>query len=108
MGFCPKCRTEYRPEFDKCSDCNQDLVDALPVEHINDQKPNLKLVTIATYSNMPEAELALNYLKNEGIECDIFCDNAGGWRNDLSFTRGIDIVVSEENVSQALKIIGSI
>jgi hypothetical protein len=30
--FCPQCRVEYRPGFTQCSDCDLDLVDALPQE----------------------------------------------------------------------------
>lgn len=28
--FCPQCRVEYRPGFTHCTDCDVDLVDALP------------------------------------------------------------------------------
>ena len=28
--FCPQCRAEYRPGFTHCTDCDVDLVDALP------------------------------------------------------------------------------
>jgi len=30
--FCPQCKAEYRPGFSRCSDCEVDLVDILPVE----------------------------------------------------------------------------
>jgi hypothetical protein len=30
--YCPKCRTEYRPGFTRCSDCHADLVHDLPAE----------------------------------------------------------------------------
>jgi hypothetical protein len=30
--FCPQCRVEYRPGFTYCTDCDVDLVDALPQE----------------------------------------------------------------------------
>jgi HSP20 family molecular chaperone IbpA len=30
--FCPQCHVEYRPGFLRCSDCDVDLVDALPSE----------------------------------------------------------------------------
>ena len=30
--FCPQCKAEYRPGFSRCSDCEVDLVDHLPVE----------------------------------------------------------------------------
>lgn len=30
--FCPQCRVEYRPGFTRCTDCDVDLVEALPQE----------------------------------------------------------------------------
>src|SRR6266851_5176436 len=30
--FCPKCKVEYRPGFIRCSDCEVDLVEELPME----------------------------------------------------------------------------
>lgn len=30
--FCPQCRVEFRPGFTRCTDCDVDLVDALPFE----------------------------------------------------------------------------
>src|SRR5689334_16565117 len=30
MPFCPRCRSEYRPGFSRCADCDVALVDALP------------------------------------------------------------------------------
>jgi len=30
--FCPACRVEYRPGFNRCSDCDVELVDCLPEE----------------------------------------------------------------------------
>ena len=30
--WCPKCRAEYREGFDKCADCNVDLVKKAPAE----------------------------------------------------------------------------
>lgn len=30
--FCPQCKTEYRPGFDRCADCGIGLVAELPVD----------------------------------------------------------------------------
>jgi hypothetical protein len=30
--FCPQCKAEYRPGFTRCSDCDVDLVERLPLE----------------------------------------------------------------------------
>jgi hypothetical protein len=32
MPFCPECRTEYRPGFDRCADCGAVLVERLEPE----------------------------------------------------------------------------
>jgi hypothetical protein len=32
MRFCPNCRVEYRPGFSRCTDCEVDLVDGLPLK----------------------------------------------------------------------------
>lgn len=34
--FCPKCRAEYRPGFTRCSDCEMDLVELLPLPNPQD------------------------------------------------------------------------
>jgi len=37
--FCPECRAEYRPGFTRCSDCDVDLVHALPEPDTRAPKP---------------------------------------------------------------------
>ncbi len=34
--FCPKCRSEYRPGFTRCADCDVSLVDELPTGDTGD------------------------------------------------------------------------
>lgn len=41
MKYCPKCKSEYRDGFNACSDCNIELVDAIPYEQ--DRKSRLGL-----------------------------------------------------------------
>jgi hypothetical protein len=36
--YCPKCRTEYRPGFTRCSDCLVNLVHELPAEELEEEK----------------------------------------------------------------------
>ena len=31
--FCPECRAEYRPGFTRCSDCDVELVSAIPAQN---------------------------------------------------------------------------
>lgn len=34
--FCPRCKTEYRPGFERCADCGVALVQGLPAEDADD------------------------------------------------------------------------
>ena len=36
--YCPRCRTEYRPGFARCSDCSVDLVHELPAEELEEEQ----------------------------------------------------------------------
>jgi hypothetical protein len=37
--FCPQCKSEYRPGFTRCADCDLELVDDLPAQAIVTQAP---------------------------------------------------------------------
>ena len=47
--FCPLCKAEYRPGFTRCSDCDVDLVETLPLEP---SKPAPKFVDYAEYTEV--------------------------------------------------------
>jgi len=36
--FCPQCKAEYRPGFTRCTDCDVDLVEALPITSETDEE----------------------------------------------------------------------
>ena len=36
MPFCPRCKSEYRPGFSRCADCDVELVAALPTPQAGD------------------------------------------------------------------------
>ena len=62
--FCPQCHVEYRPGFTRCTDCDVDLVDALPQE----PEPALEANRIIWIGDSQETCVALCLrLKNEGI-----------------------------------------
>jgi hypothetical protein len=61
--FCPKCKSEYRAGFTRCSDCSVPLVDRLPHrEHV------AELVRVRSFSNDGELFLAKSVLESAGIE----------------------------------------
>src|SRR5579863_6354153 len=75
MLICPSCRSEYRPGFTTCADCQVALTEA-PAEGLGpdpsappgDAEP---LVTIATFDNPTKASILASKLEAEGIESEI-------------------------------------
>ncbi len=66
MPYCPSCHAEYTLETRRCSDCNVDLVESLPEEP--DQG---KLVELASFPNVSEAEMIQELLESNGIATDL-------------------------------------
>jgi len=60
-----------------------------------------KLITIRTFSNVVDAELALGFLKSKRIKASIRKDDTGGMRPHLQGTHGVDIVVREKDAKHA-------
>ncbi len=68
MPFCPNCRSEYRAEFSRCSECDVDLVDALPDQDSRAAgKDEVELVELASFPNASEAEMIQELLEGNGI-----------------------------------------
>jgi len=65
----------------------------------------MKKVCVQTYLNRPSAEGARMALESEGIEVEIFADDAGGMRPELSMQKGVKILVKEENAAVAKQIL---
>ena len=59
--FCPKCGSEYRPGFDRCNDCDTDLVEALP-----ESKP-VRLAVIFETSDASLIPVVESLLRAAGI-----------------------------------------
>lgn len=101
--FCPKCRTEYRKGFSRCADCDVDLVMELPPEP-GPSEEYVELVTLKTYSSRHEAELAKGFLASQGVNAVVSGDDYGGIHPGLSFSTGVRLSVSEEDVETARRI----
>ena len=87
--FCPKCRTEYRPGFDQCPDCDIPLISVLP-----DQKEDWQsdLTTVFTTFNpaivivaksLLEAAGIRYFQKNEGLQSFLGVTPFGGNINPI-------------------------
>ncbi len=68
MPFCPSCRTEYRDGFTRCSECEVELVEALPAQDSSGIPPDrVQLVELASFPNASEAEMIQELLESNGI-----------------------------------------
>jgi hypothetical protein len=68
--------------------------------------PQVALVTVRTFTNEADAELAKTQLKSAGIRCFLSGDDCGGLRPALTMTRGIKVVVRADDGARAAEILG--
>lgn len=108
--FCPKCRCEYREGYYECADCNVRLVEKLEeVEKVTKQEKIEAIVPVKVFtaSNEIEAEMLMNLLRNNNIQC--FGENnflQGNAKINLGYSvSGIDIFVDKRDYQQALELI---
>lgn len=77
MPYCPKCREEYREDFDTCADCNAKLVSELePLPEETDTEEEMLGMNIEAYDDLSllmnvaddiEANIIKAFLEAEGI-----------------------------------------
>ena len=114
--FCPRCKAEYRVGFFRCSNCDVELVDHLPVDVPASQPrqdvprrfdaEEIELVVIRTYQNGLDADLAKTVLEAAGIESMIRGDDtARRYYVGLPFDQRIELVVRSEDAEDAEKIL---
>ena len=115
--FCPQCKAEYRVGFTRCSDCDVELVDNLPVatpvvdvphRFVADRfQPELELVVIRTYQRGVDADLAKSVLEAAGIPSMIRGDNGRRYYYGygLALNTGIELLVRAEDAQDAEKIL---
>lgn len=68
MPWCPECQVEYREGFERCSECQVELVATLPAKPIREGP---EWVEIKVFASREEAELALGLLQSAGIDGEI-------------------------------------
>jgi hypothetical protein len=64
-----------------------------------------ELVTLQTFSNLLEAEIAVGHLKSQNIEAIVKKDDSGGMRPHLQMTQGVDLIVRKKDLNRAKKIL---
>jgi hypothetical protein len=66
MPFCPSCRKEYGDPAETCPICQTKLVPSLPQDPETDPEETT-LVELATFSDVPEAEMVREILEQNQI-----------------------------------------
>ncbi len=115
MPWCPNCKTEYREGFNKCSDCESDLVDEI------DTKIDTEDIVESTFSDIDWEYLDIFVDEQEAnmIESFLNSDSINTWKkypgfSDISkivggMTRlGIAIYVPRERLDDARLIVEDI
>ena len=102
--FCPKCKAEYKEGILKCTDCNVNLVEELPPdpEEIPDY---VDWVTIYTFTDRYEADLAQGLLEANDIEAATSSDDCGSVDPALAFGLGVRLMVKKQDVNKAKEVL---
>jgi hypothetical protein len=64
-----------------------------------------ELVTLRTFSNLIEAEIAAGHLNSQDIQVMVKKDDSGGMRPHLQLTQGVDLIVRKKDLDRAEKIL---
>jgi len=104
--YCPSCGAEYREGFTRCYDCDVDLVSE-PPKRVADAGPDVRLVTLRSFPSEFEAQVALTALEHAGIAATVRSDNEGALNPGLTFTRGAELLVREDDVAAARGVLSS-
>jgi hypothetical protein len=63
------------------------------------------LVTIRTFTNLLDAEVAVEHLESHGIPASIKKDDTGSLRPHLQLTQGVDVVIRKTDTKKAEKVL---
>lgn len=103
--FCPKCKSEYRPGFVQCQDCDVDLVEQLPQSpNLDDQGMPPSVVFITADAN--EANLIQSVLEGSGIEAMLIDENFSRMDSPASLAiGGVKVVVPQSQEELANEVL---
>ena len=115
--YCPNCGAEYRAGFDRCHDCDVELVDELPVAALPEEtsvegwdldSDPPRLVEVFAASRV-EAELVRAALEGHGIPAVLAGEGtAGAYPLTVGALGEGRVLVPEERGQEALEVIGTL
>jgi len=104
MPFCPVCRMEYRPEVEKCPDCDTPLVDQLPPEP-EPQWDATDWATVEEVGDRSTAAIVEGFLLEEGFPVRILDHSDTEFATTLGELAQIEIQVPRSDLDRALAVL---
>ncbi len=105
MPVCPRCSSEYKEGFDRCADCDVELVESLPPEALN-PAPSGGFKAVLVTTRQDEALIARSILETHGIRT--FIENEHGAMLAIgipSLAIPYEVKVPEENLEEAQRVL---
>ena len=91
MPYCPKCKTEYNPGIEKCSDCDLPLVEKLPEESPEETPGEIKYKLLRNLPSRLYAEMLKESLLNSGIVSIVKGEDIGIMLGSYSTTSPVEV-----------------
>lgn len=119
MKYCPNCGAEYRPGYDRCSDCHVALVDERvePAEEPKLQPTARDRAVVFRSGRRMDAELVRGRLEADGMDAWIWSSGLGPWRLESALTEvtGVpsdfnshQVVVDPDDVPRARELLDEV
>lgn len=108
MPWCPNCRTEYREDFNTCSDCGSQLVMEIePIEPLKEEQIEYDQEALLVSVSDAEADVIESLLQSYGIPVMRKYKEAGAFLNIYMGTSmyGIDLYVPSKELERAKEIL---
>jgi hypothetical protein len=106
--FCPRCRSEYRPGFKTCSDCQAELVDELAGAGPGPGEPDSRMVAVFEAPDQISALAVSALLNDHQIDSVVRSDQIPMYDGVamMLFPRWGRVLVLEDREAQARELVG--
>lgn len=98
--YCPQCRSEFRPGFDWCSDCEMALVEALDPLPTKPLPP--RLVPVFKSGNCADVAIVSAFLTGAEIEHFVRNSFLSTWHPAMG---PADVLVREDELREAVEVL---
>lgn len=106
MAFCPTCRSEFRPGFDRCKGCNALLVDALPEPPAHPPVSDPAFRTLYSTTELVDAIAIKALLEGRGIDAEVQNNYSGFSAIGIPTSAApFQITVPSADADEAMKIL---